>query len=990
MNIRCLLLPSPISWAKGTKQGSGLGRTLCLAALFVTFATAAWADVDLTKNNFEDETFLKFVKSTSINTNGDKVLSDAELQAVKSMDVSNKDIQSLKGIEYFTNLQTLKCNANKLEQLDVTALTNLVTLECYDNKTVMTSLNAMGCTNLQTLKCYNCKLKNLSLGRCSSLKKLYCYSNQLTTLNLSTCTQLSVVQCYKNKFRDDYMVQFIKSLPPIKGNYNLDLCYNENATTGNKIMHAEVRAAKAKNWTVRKYDSGWSAYAGIVAVDEATFPDPNFLTYVSKFDTDNDGILSEDELANVTEIRISLKKINDLTGIECFEDLTYLSCFSNNLTSLDLSKNTKLETLSCYSNQLTSLDLSKNTELETLNCGSNKLTSLNLSNNEMLRTLYCDNNQLTSLDLSNIQVLEKLYCYYNELTSISLHNYTNLNHLECFQNHLQGVAVDIIISKLPQFKEGYYGNIYFYEKESPTQNKMTSEQLETIKAKSWYVKQFYNDGYDDDWVDYVPNHDGIYIDENAFPDEYFRWCVEDYDTDTDGYLSDEEVAAVKKIEISRYWNGYKYCSFESLQGIELLTQLETLEVKYNSMVTSFDASVCPQLKTLSWTDSKLASLNISGCTQLTELICSGNPLESLDLTGCTNLKKLSFSGNPLESLDLSVCPQLTYVSVGGKIGSINISNHTQLTRFYTDRDSEVTSIDLSGCSQLNYIDVTRSKVVSINVSGCTQLEQLTADDNEITSIDLTGCNQLKYFYFKSNPMTSLNLSGLSSLKTITCYEGQLTSLDVSDCTSLSNLYCSDNPLTSINLSGCTEIESLNFNGLQLTSLNVSGCTNAKYVNINNNRLQGEAMDAFVESIPECSNPEYSFIRCLNMHDPAEENRLTLAQAAKLREKGWPVQALYPLYNRYCYLDYDGYGNGDVDGSGTVDADDVRAVVNHILGLADTDTDVEMVAARAMEESATPFYSPIVADTNGDGVVDIADVAQIISKVGTVVYKKPEK
>lgn len=985
MNIKYLLLPSPISGAKDTKQGSGLGRTLCLAALFVTFATAAWAaDVVINSTNFPDATFRKFVTENFDTEKPKGSLSDAELQAVTTMDVSKKSIQNLKGIEYFTALNTLKCYGNKLTQLDVSALTNLVTLECYDNSSVMTTLNATGCTALKTLKCYNSKLEALSLGRCSNLATLDCHSNQLTELNISACVKLTSVSCYGNSIRGDKMVQFINSLPPKTSNTYLNLIYNEDASSGNEIMHAQVLAAKAKKWTVRRrVNSSWSAYAGIVAVDEATFPDPNFLAYVSQFNTDNDGILSEDELANVTEIRIPSKKINDLTGIECFEDLTYLSCSSNNLTSLDLSKNTKLETLSCYSNQLTSLDLSKNTELETLDCGSNQLTSLDLSNNQLLKNLYCYKNQLTSLDLSNIQVLEKLYCYNNELTSISLHNYTNLNHLECFQNHLQGEAVDNIISKLPQFKEGYYGYIYFYKKESPTQNKMTSEQLETIKAKNWNVKQYYYDGYDDLWVDYVPNHDGIYIDENAFPDEYFRWCVEDHDTDTDGYLSDDE-RAVKNIRLPS--ESYYY-SIKSLQGIEYFPELEVLNCGY-AQPTSLDLSGNPKLTKLTCNSSYLTSIDLSGNPLLTELTCY-SILTSIDLSVCPLLKKLVFNGN-FDSLDLSVCPLLTYVSVGGKIGSINVSNHTQLEQFYTN-SGEITSIDLSGCSQLKKVSIIGNKLASINLSGCTQLEYFAANNNELTSLDLSDCKQLQNCFIPDNPLTSLKASDLPLLKQIELHNVQLTTLDLSNCTSLqylNSLY--GNPLTSINVSGCTSLISLNFSNMQLTSINVTGCTSINYVAIDMNRLQGEGMDAFVESMPVSPKPESAYFNCMSIFDLAEQNRLTPAQAAKLREKGWPVQAYYKPYGTR--LDYDGYGNGDVDGSGTVDADDVRAVVNHILGLADTatDTDVEMVCARAMEESATPFYSPIVADTNGDGVVDIADVAQIISKVGTVIYEKPEK
>ena len=51
------------------------------------------------------------------------------------------------------------------------------------------------------------------------------------------------------------------------------------------------------------------------------------------------------------------------------------------ITSLDLSNNTKLQTLNCNScTGITSLDLSNNTELQTLNCANNNLKVLNIEN----------------------------------------------------------------------------------------------------------------------------------------------------------------------------------------------------------------------------------------------------------------------------------------------------------------------------------------------------------------------------------------------------------------------------------------------------------------------------------------------------------------------------------------------------------------------------------------------------------------------------------
>ena len=55
-------------------------------------------------------------------------------------------------------------------------------------------------------------------------------------------------------------------------------------------------------------------------------------------------------------------------------------------------KNNIIITLDCEFNQLTTLDVSNNTKLEYLDCYNNQLTNLDLSNNTELKLLYCDNN----------------------------------------------------------------------------------------------------------------------------------------------------------------------------------------------------------------------------------------------------------------------------------------------------------------------------------------------------------------------------------------------------------------------------------------------------------------------------------------------------------------------------------------------------------------------------------------------------------------------
>jgi len=99
-------------------------------------------------------------------------------------------------------------------------------------------------------------------------------------------------------------------------------------------------------------------------------------------------------------------------------DITYLNCYTNSLTSLDVSGLTALTYLDCYSNSLTSLDVSGLTALTYLRCFVNSLTSLDVSGLTALTYLDCSGNSLTSLDVSGLTALTYLNCYDNSLTSL--------------------------------------------------------------------------------------------------------------------------------------------------------------------------------------------------------------------------------------------------------------------------------------------------------------------------------------------------------------------------------------------------------------------------------------------------------------------------------------------------------------------------------------------------------------------------------------------
>ena len=71
-------------------------------------------------------------------------------------------------------------------------------------------------------------------------------------------------------------------------------------------------------------------------INATNFPDPVFRQFVEdSFDTDGDLVLTEEEVADVTEINVRAKGIASLKGIWAFPNLVTLNCSDNNLRELD-------------------------------------------------------------------------------------------------------------------------------------------------------------------------------------------------------------------------------------------------------------------------------------------------------------------------------------------------------------------------------------------------------------------------------------------------------------------------------------------------------------------------------------------------------------------------------------------------------------------------------------------------------------------------------
>ena len=88
-------------------------------------------------------------------------------------------------------------------------------------------------------------------------------------------------------------------------------------------------------------------------------PDDNFEQELINLGVDFllDDYVTTSGIDTITVLYINNLGINDLTGIEDFIALRELFCYSNHISSLDLSNNSNLFEVSCGNNQLISLDL---------------------------------------------------------------------------------------------------------------------------------------------------------------------------------------------------------------------------------------------------------------------------------------------------------------------------------------------------------------------------------------------------------------------------------------------------------------------------------------------------------------------------------------------------------------------------------------------------------------------------------------------------------
>ena len=174
--------------------------------------------VEINSTNFQDTDFQNYVKQ--YDKDGNDSLSLEERNKVITIELPDDSYcPTMKGIEYFPELVTLKCsnthmrsldvsknlkletlwcNWNNLEQLDVSKNKVLKDLRCGDN--YLTTLNVSQNEALEWLSTNDMrsKLNSLDVSCNKALKHLQCTKNGLTSLDVSSNEALEQLVCNGN------------------------------------------------------------------------------------------------------------------------------------------------------------------------------------------------------------------------------------------------------------------------------------------------------------------------------------------------------------------------------------------------------------------------------------------------------------------------------------------------------------------------------------------------------------------------------------------------------------------------------------------------------------------------------------------------------------------------------------------------------------------------------------------------------------------------
>ena len=314
--------------------------------------------IKIDENTFPDENFRAYILK-KIDKDGDGYLSETEIAETTS--ITCADISSLKGIEYFVNVQLIDCRGCNLTQLDVSENTALEVLYCSKNNLTqldvskntaledllcsennLTQLDVSKNTALEYLDCSENNLTQLDVSKNTALEHLYCSENNLTQLDVSKNTALKHLYCSENN---------LTQLDVSKNIYLLDLdCSGNNLTQLDVSENAKLCELKCYNNNISQLDVSNKSNLRILACERnvqvtgynGTIIYPDSSTSENRLDEESLPIaddFSDFEMKEVykTDNPISAKTVQQVTKADDTH-VSYIGLYPNTIYNLYVCK----------------------------------------------------------------------------------------------------------------------------------------------------------------------------------------------------------------------------------------------------------------------------------------------------------------------------------------------------------------------------------------------------------------------------------------------------------------------------------------------------------------------------------------------------------------------------------------------------------------------------------------------------------------------------
>ena len=558
--------------------------------------------------------------------------------------------------------------------------------------------------------------------------------------------------------------------------------------------------------------TAWAAEEG-VAIDASNFPNKTFRNYIQKvFDKDNNDFFSADEIAAVTELTFQypddpntgVAGITSLKGIEYFTALTSLDCSYQDLTELDLSRNTGLTSVLCYGNQLTELDLSANTQLIELDCSSNEITHLDVSSNHNLEKLSCYHNRLTSLDLSRNNKLTYTYC-------------DSWCPIEPDENNTINLA-ELDVDKTSDWVGGKVENGILTIDEGAkkvTYNYQCGNNIEMHVILHIHI-------YDDSWEYNANEHWKKCTNFCTGANQGMIKSPHDYKGGNTcsicGYVNAADTYAVT-VEVDGHGTAGASPAFAKTDETVTLTAIpdtgyafKTWEVIRGGVAITNDTFIMPDkpvtVKAVFQEKTAAPVISPNGG--------SFNDTETVTLTCDTEGAWIYYTINGVKSHyrdPFTLTESANITAWAEKMGKADSDIVTAAFIKIVDG----VAVDTFNFPDKNFRDVVKTfDTDDNNILSDTEIaavKEIDCKGRAITNLKgIEYFTALEYLYCSKNELTALDLRQNTELKELNCSTNLLTALDLSQNPNLTRVICSENALTALNLSSNSKLTDLNASG----------------------------------------------------------------------------------------------------------------------------------------------------------------------------------